>query len=461
MHNRNCIYFDFCGNEVEENASPEHAFPRRLMPREPRGQESPGIILEGYICNECNNKFGKLDEQVIKQSFVGWVHNEFETSANRGDSSFYHRAHHHFPPMRFLGERESGDFVVLVEPKDWITDENVFARKAAAPLPSQIILIRHDNPNLDADILKNSSPFVRQEGERDVYRGAQNRVVVFGPIAAKEYYSKPAEFMQKFLNKTASESFQIVHVPPGHEDSALRCEADNFIEFLENTGGATPIPGDESDFQLKSVIGLGTSDASRGIAKIAFHCFLYKIRQYRGDESTLDGTPIFDNIKAFIYNGDYRGRPIVDERPPNDDYTSFGENVAVVPSSNAKCNLLHIFSFYRSGTNIACVGEFYVGAHESSLFTVTLSGCDEDVLDMRFENELRIPYKVSSDHPMLKRILLPTSQDKHEIERGGYPGNPLPKILQPTDEDIARATIGDLSGEPIYNRIKSRLGGHR
>lgn len=450
---KKCIYFAYCGNEVEPD-SKEHAFPKNLMPQESRGHESPGIILEGYICRKCNNKFGELDEKVIRQSFIGWLHHEFETFEGRGSSSFYHKPHHDFPPLRILGVFKSND-LALLEPKDFILNEDVWVKKAADPMPSQIIVTRRNNMDSYADILDKNPDF--RTFEKDVYCVDQNRVVVFGPIALKGYYDKredrykrgyyykPDEFIQKFLTSVDGETFRVSYVPPDPDDP-VRSQADRFMEFLDNTGRRTELA---SAFQIRDVIKLGP-DTSRGIAKIAFHCFLYK-----NQERITGHEGMFEEIKAFIYNGDYTDKPLVVEHPPNDGYPSLGEH-AIAPSSNPKCNVQHIFSFFKNGVNIDCISGFYVGAMESSLFTVILSGGNEDLL-MEWIGDLRIPYEISRDHPLLERILHPTREITNEVERGVYPGNPQTKrIIHPSNIDIAEANRGDFSSDSLYEKIRYR-----
>lgn len=452
---KKCIYFAHCGNEAD---SVEHAIPENLMP--PGSHE---ILLEEHICEECNNGIcATLDEQVIRQSYVGWIHEDFETFEGRGSSSFYRKFHHNYPPLRFLGVFKSNR-LALLEPKDFMLKENVLAKKAAVPMPSHLIVTRHNKRDSYADMLNKSSVF--RYPEKDVHCVDQNRIVVFGPIALKGYYDKaekcdkpgyyhkPAEFERKFLDPVPGETLQVIYVPP-HPNDPVRSEADRFMEFLENTRRPELIPFDKSDLQIKDVI-LLSPDTSRGIAKIAFHCFLYKYQAwYDGREE------MFDDIKAFIYNGNSNDKPLVDERPPNDDYPSLGKHAAILPGSNAKCYIEHIFSFWGNGTNIVCISEFYVGTQESLLFTVVLSGCDENELEMRLLGGLRIPYEVSWDHPRLKRILRPTCEETNAVADGVYPGPPQTKrIIHPSNIDIAEAKRGDLSSNSLYERLRYRLSG--
>lgn len=436
-HNK-CIYFAYCKNDA--GRSQEHAYPDKLMP-----PNSAGVTINGIICQKCNNRLGKLDEQVIRQSSIGWLHNEFETFEDRGSSSFYHKAHHHYPPLRFLGVFKSNGFALL-EPKDFITDEDVLVMKAAASMPSQIIVNRMDSYE---DILNENPVFhpLEKDGhkEKDVYCVDQNRLMVFGPIALKGYYDKsgcyhkgyyhnPDEFIRKFLNNTKSETLRMSYTPPNPENPVLR-EAEIFIKFLEKTGRSELIPFDKSDLRPEEVI-LLSPDTSRGVAKIAFHCFLHKNqKRFTGHEE------MFDEIKAFIYNGDYSDKLLVAERPPYDDYPALGEQAAIAHSSNPKCNVEHLFRFFKNGANILCISEFYVGTRMSLLFTVILSGCDEDLLMEPFV-DFSIPYEVSRKNPLLKRIL------------PAVPGNPLSQIRYPTDNDILRAGVGDLTRSSLNNRIR-------
>lgn len=452
---KNCIYFAYCGNEAD---SVEHAIPENLMP--PGSRE---ILLEEHICEECNNGIcATLDEQVIRQSYVGWIHQDFEHSEGRGSDSFYHKFHHDFPPLRFLGVLDSGNFALVV-PADFTTDETILVKKAAAYMPSHLTVTRHNKTDSNVDILDKNSDF--RYSEKDVYR-VQDRLVVFGPIALKGYYDKreecykrgyyynPDEFVQKFLTSVDGETFRVNYVPPDPDDP-VRSQADRFMEFLDNTGRRTELgPFDESAFQIRDVIELGP-DTSRGIAKIAFHCFLYTYRtRYDGREE------IFDEIKDFIYNGNCN-KVLVDENPPNDEFPALGERAAMRPGSDERCYIEHIFSSWQNDENIVCISEFYVGTLESLLFTVILSGCDENKLEMYpLERLLQVPYEVSRENPRIKRIIHPTCEETDAVSDGTYPGNPQTKrIILPSDIDIAEANRGDLSSNSLYERLRYRLSG--
>lgn len=456
---KKCIYFAHCGNEAD---SVEHAIPENLMP-----QRSREIILEEHICEECNNGIcAKLDEKVIRQSYLGYIHQDFETFEDRGSASFHYKFHHDFPPLRFLGVLESGDFALMV-PAGFTTEneETILVKIAASYMPSHLIVTRHNKTDSDVDILDKNSNLKSSDfcySERDVYR-VQDRIVVFGPTALKGYhdkredrykrgyYYKPDEFIQKFLTSVDGETFRVSYVPPDPDDP-VRSQADRFMEFLDNTGRRTELaPFDESAFQIRDVLELGP-DTNRGIAKIAFHCFLYK---YQAWYDSRDG--MFDRIKAFIYNGDYKNDILVDERPPYDKYPSSGKHGAVRPGSNERCYIEHIFDFYANGENIICVCEFYVGTQESLIFTVILSGCDKNELPMHWLGDLRVPYEVSREHPRIKRILRPTCEETEAVADSNYPGYPRTRLHRPTDTVIRAARVGDLSSNSAYERLRYRL----
>lgn len=447
---KKCIYFAHCGNEAD---SVEHAIPENLMP--PGSHE---ILLEEHICEECNNGIcATLDEQVIRQSYVGWIHEDFETFEGRGSSSFYRKFHHNYPPLRFLGVFKSNR-LALLEPKDFMLEENLLMKKAAVPMPSHLIVTRHNNGDSFADILDKSSDFCYSE--KDVHRVDQNRIVVFGPVALKGYYDEaeecykpgyyhnPDEFIREFLDPVPSGNLQGIYVPPDPDDpddpdgSVCRA-ADNFMVFLENRG-LKSVPLDKSDLQIKDVM-LLSPDTSRGIAKIAFHCFLYTYRtRYDGREE------IFDEIKDFIYNGNCN-KVLVDEFP------ALGERAAMRPGSDERCYIEHIFSSWQNDQNIVCISEFYVGTLESLLFTVILAGCDENKLEMYpLERLLRVPYEVSRENPRIKRIIHPTCEETDAVSDGTYPGNPQTKrIILPSDIDIDLAEAS--RSNSFYERLRRRL----
>lgn len=443
---KKCIYFNFCGN-MAERRSQEHAYPKNLMP-----ENACGVTINGIVCMECNQRLGNvLDEPLLKQSYVGLTHNDFEVCAGLGDRSIYHQRRHGKPPMREFGEFNHS--ILILDPKHFVNDPNVLAHRFASPMPSQLILTRQNKTTSYEDILGivRQNPAYDDICEDDVYRLHSN-YLVFGPDATKRYYRNPAKFVEKFLKETTddSEIFQLLLVPPDPKDFELCCEEQHFKEFVKSAktvlGEYYTLPETIESYSGRAV---GATDYRRGIAKIAFHCLLHLYQKEREKKTTeekhlLTGNePIFNEIKAYIYNGDYRGRIPVVEAPPNDNYTPIGDRCVVRSGSDGDFMVEHIFNFFMNDKNIVCVIEFYVASKENCIFTIDLAGHDEFVKRTQHGN-LTIPYcVVSSDHPLLRRLIPPSSEEIAMANRGDYQHLLQPtRILSPTAREVAKVTCG-------------------
>lgn len=455
-----CIYFTHCGN-MAKRRSKEHAFPKQLMP-----PNSEGVTINGIVCTECNNKLGRsrdeardemsLDEILIKKSYVGVSHNDFEVSFGRGDSSIYLQARNEQPPLREFAVYNHA--IVIVKPGDFVENPNVLAYRLASPMPCQLILTQLSNTSSYEDVLAMASlhPAYNDVCEDDAYRLHPN-YLVFGPRAAKRYYRNPGKFVSKFLKTTSdSEYFQLRLIPPNREDSELRYNEKCFKKFITETSN-TQIGWhyEHPDETIQSISGelVGVPDYRRSIAKIAFHCFLYFCEEKRKEKKETEkiptgNEPIFDEIKAYIHKGDYSGRIPVIETPPYKDYMSPGNRRIVRNAGKTERMVEHCFAFFINETNAVCVVEFYVGTKVNSIFTIDLAGRDED-FEIIQGGVLTIPYcVVSPNHPLLNQIIPATDEEIAMAENGEFQRLRQPtKILYPTPQNVAKATCG------LYERI--------
>ena len=397
MRNRNCIYCGakFTGKRSKHAVSKEHAFPKGLMQ-----PNADGWTLTSHVCRQCNSELGELDDVITSQSEIGLIHNEFECSQSRGKPSFYNEVRYGNPPLRIFGNLVGDDnHLVIIEPRGSTNFKDIGQVRTVGPMPSQIILTQWDSDTtLKAIVEENRFGFdVRISSvhkENDVYQIGPH-VHVFGPIAAKHYYDNPSEFACRYLNADMPEKALTFLLP---EDSELLSKAKNFGQFI----GKSELTQERIEPgwlpQNHEIVIVGHADYFRGIAKIAFHCYLYRNQnRYTGKE------PMFDEIKAFIHKGE-RDSSLV-EKGVSSEYTPLSEHAVVLPGG---CEIAHVLRFLENGDNIVCIIEFFIGAQASSAFSTILAGCYEESLLVEV-NRWKIPYKVLPNHPMLKRIVNPSN----------------------------------------------------
>lgn len=412
MRNDNCIY---CGTKLKKKhtQSKEHVFPDGL-----RQEDAEGFTLNWTICQRCNNKFGKeLDRVIISQSEIGLIHHEFECSLihnelggsqSRDKSSFYHEIRYGSPPLRIFANLVDGDNPpMIIAPTGFTEFKDVAAVRTICPMSPQIILRQGDSETSYKTIVSESrSGFdVSKTSVDDVYCIGPN-VHVFGPIAAKRYYCNPGEFADKYL-ETNTPKKALWLVIPDSQDSRLLSDTENFERFFAESTKESTTVWNESRWipQNHKIVMLEHADYSRGIAKIAFHCYLYRNWEGYNRNAYTGAEPIFEGIKAFIHKDEVNTNPV--KKGPPRGYIPLGEDAVVLPGGR---EIAHVLRFLENGNNIVCIIEFFVGTHASLTFSVALAGCYEET---RFDNRDEvdcwiIPYKVLPKHAMLKRIVNPS-----------------------------------------------------
>ena len=127
-------------------------------------------------------------------------------------------------------------------------------------------------------------------------------------------------------------------------------------------------------------------DFVRGIAKVAFHCFLYHYPEFTGHES------IFDNIKEFIYTGAH-----------NQFVAGYKNSETENPVYNSTKHL-HGVGFFVQGEDIGCRIAFFTGLLSSQFsYQITLAG-DPDNSTPSCDRAGYIPFSVHPESPMKRRI---------------------------------------------------------
>ena len=388
-----CIY---CKEEKDLNR--EHAFPESLLQK-----GVPGWTINNHLCVTCNSNLGKLDVALSKRSHIAFVWDQLQREL--GDkteglhASIYHKRVIGIDPTRlFLSNPVYDDHIALHEFKE-VNDGTINSAYTVDILQPQIILTQyaegHTSKKIVAENLEkfhtagSSEDIIDYDAQEGIYCILGN-THIFPPQAAWRFFSKVEEFKSKFMKDFPRTRYdlRVIHPEEGKGwnianafFNSLKGETKEIIE-AEKLEEPAMFAGPLQAIPDQDAIPYFT----RGVAKVAFHCFLYHYPEFTGHES------IFDKIKEFIYTG-----------TPNQFVSGFKISEFENPVYDSTTHF-HGVGFYVRGGDIGCRINFFRGLLPNSFsYQITLAG-DPDSSVLSCDRVEYIPFSVHSESPMKRRI---------------------------------------------------------
>ena len=259
-----CIY---CAHEAE---SREHWIPRGL------GTFRGNTTLADQVCEDCNNRLGRLDEELMRTGFTGFQRALLGVRGRHGTSGvspFQYRAMQAGQPTTMMMPALGRNHQIQGEA---YTDEE--GRPSARPI-RQVVLRMPDGS-------MQSVPFPRGWTADRLRTAVVNRGLEAGTL--EEVYLEDDEV---FADQEAPHALGI---------RALLSSVFG-DEFSAQVYGGS---GERTQNRLAMVAGINTTYL-RAVAKVAFHYFLWACPILRGDD------PAFAEIRAFISDGTGNWRELV------------------------------------------------------------------------------------------------------------------------------------------------------
>ena len=395
MKKGKCIY---CKKEKDLNE--EHAFPKHLLQK--------GVcewVIDKHLCVTCNSRLAKLDASLIKEPTIAFtsdrIQDELGNKTQTLHSSIYHKKAVGINPVRlFTVDPLYGNRILLheiVTVRDDI-DGPIDSRTALRP---QMILMQYPEGQNSAEIItENCEKFnivnldeniiLNYDGQEEIYCIFGN-TYIFPPKTTERFFRKAAEFKSKFMRDVPRIQYDLTVIYP--KKGGHRCAAETFCESLK--AGTKEIIEDEKIPNPKSVTQLievrGDQKAipviARGIAKIAFHCFLYHYPKFSGHES------IFDDIREFIYTGS------------SNRFVTQWQNTETENCIYDSTKHFHIIDYFVQKDDIGCRIDFFTGLQNPPIsYQVILTGKPENLNPSPGRTEC-IPFYVHPKSQMKKRIL--------------------------------------------------------
>ena len=390
-----CIY---C--KQNKNLNREHAFPKSLLQK-----GAPGWTIKKHVCVDCNSKLAQLDAAVIKEPAIAFtldrIQDELGNRTQTLHSAIYHKKAVGTNPVRLFAIDPLYDNHILLHEIATVSDDidgPIDSRKALRP---QMILMQYpDGQNSEEIIAENCEKFNTVNLDENIipnYDGHEEIYCIFGntyifpPKVTERFFRKAAEFKSKFIKDLPRIQYDLTVIFP--KKGSRRRAAEFFCESLE--AGTKEIIEDEEISNPKSVTQLievrGDRKAmpviARGIAKIAFHCFLYHYPKFSGHE------PIFDDIREFIFTGS-PNRFVGGRKNPG------AENFVYESHKH-----LHGICFFLQNDDIGCQIDLFTGLQTPLVsYQVILAG-EPDKSNPSPSRAVYIPFHVHPKSQMKKRIL--------------------------------------------------------
>ena len=391
-----CIY---C--KQYKNLNKEHAFPKFLLQK-----GAPGWTIKQHVCVTCNSKLAKLDAILIKEPTIAFtsdrIQDELGNKTQTLHSSIYHKKAVGVNPVRLFAIDPLYDNHILLHEIATVSDDIDGPIDSRTTLRPQMILMQYPEGQNSAEIIaENCEKFntvnldeniiPNYDGQEEIYYIFGN-TYIFSPKATERFFRKAAEFKSKFMRDLPRIQYDLTVIFP--KKGWHRRAAETFCESLE--AGTKEIIEDEEIPNPKSVTQLievrGDQKAipviARGIAKIAFHCFLYHYPKFSGHES------IFDDIREFIYT------------ESSNRFVTQWKNTETENCIYDSTKHFHIICYFVQKDDIGCRIDFFTGLRNPPVsYQIILAG-QPDILN---PNPSRIEYMPFCVHPqsqMKKRILL-------------------------------------------------------
>ena len=400
-----CIY---CKEEKDLNR--EHAFPQSLLQK-----GVPGWTINNHLCVTCNSYLGKLDVVLSKRSHIAFVWDRLQRELGIRDEglhdSIYHKRTSGIDPIRlFLPNPVYDDHIALHEFKA-DSDGTINSAYSVDILKPQIILTQYaDGQTGKKVVAENLEKFntaglnediINYDAQEGIYCILGN-TYIFPPRAAWRFLRKVEEFKSKFMKDFPHTRYDLRVIYP-RDDRGLNIVSTFYNSLQGETKDIIEAEKLEKPAMFeRSLQAIPDQDAiphfARGIAKVAFHCFLYHYPEFTGHES------IFDNIREFIYTG-----------APSQFVAGCKNSETENPVYDSDKHL-HGVGFFVQGEDIGCRIDFFTGLVPNSFsYQVALAG-NPDISTPSCDRVGYISYSVHPKSPMKRRI---------------FPGSDLKIIKEP------------------------------
>ena len=301
-----CIY---CPNEAN---SREHWIPRGL------GSFRGYTPLLNEVCNHCNNRLGRLDEELLKTGFTGFQRALHGVQGRHGPSKvspFQYNVMQADQPMKMMMPVPGREHQILAEA---YKDEE--GRPSARPI-RQVVLKMPDGS-------MECVPFPRAWSADQLRAAVTNRRLEAGTV--DEVYLEEDEVITDQETPHALEIRTLLSSVFGPKFRAL-----TYAGYGERTQN-----------RLAMVAGVSTTYL-RAVAKVAFHYFLWACRTLRGNDLA------FAEIRAFIYSGNGDALDFVELNAP--------QFIPTLQQGNLPQRTSHFFHSALTRDEATVFVQFFVG----------------------------------------------------------------------------------------------------
>ena len=389
-----CIY---CKEEKDLNR--EHAFPESLLQK-----GTPEWIIDKHLCKTCNSDLAKLDAVLSKRSPLAYIRDRIQDGLGHKDktlhASIYHKRAGGINPVRlFLPNPVYDDHIILHEFKVESdgTSDSVYSVRALQP---QIILTQYTEgqtgerviaENLEKfNTISSDEDFITNYDEREDVYFIFGNTYVFSPKASERFFNRAEDFKSIYMKDFRQIRYDLLVIFP--EKSRYQGAAKAFYDSLEAEAKeiVEPEKFQNPDVFTRSIQAVSDPKSIpeffRGVAKTAFHCFLYHYPKFSGHE------PIFAEIRDFIYTG-----------TPN-KFVAQCRNTETADLVYDSTEHLHVFYFFIQGNDIGCRIDFFTGLLPNQFsYQVTLAGNPEKS-HPTYDRVESVPFSVHPESQIKKRI---------------------------------------------------------
>lgn len=399
----------------------EHAFPKSLLHNcAPLNKCAPEWVIH-KLCVECNgSQLGKLDDILATKSLMAFiwriVKNQWKAENNNEsqNATFYDaKGYNGILPVRLFYPDQLYDNLIILNEEMGTCAPGLSPTLLSRARVPQVVLIQYTEGQTAEQLIgENCEKWASGDislTESDECKGVYiicDNSYVFDPQATKYFIAgrdKEQEFVAKFMKKRENFRFYLRALFPDNPSDAGKLNG-----FCTRLKASTKVEIEAKRFDPKaSAESYVMVDADkkaipyikRGIAKLAFHCFLYWYREFSGHE------PMFEEIRSFIKkNGNHQ--------------TSAGEDFVTglnlprnyVWSSNEH---FHILRFCVNRGNIICQIAFFTGlwlgapnsdTPEPLSAEIILAG-DSEKARRGNPEERRVPFYVHGKSQLKRRIM--------------------------------------------------------
>ena len=408
MKKGRCIY---C--KTDKDLNEEHAFPKCLLQKGVRAW-----IIDKHLCATCNSRLAELDAILKKEPTIAFtldrIQDELGNKTQKLHSSIYHKKAVGVNPVRLFAIDPLYYNHILLHEIATVSDDIDGPIDSRTALRPQMILIQYSDGQNSAEIIaENSEKFntvnldenitLNYDEQEEVYCIFGN-TYIFPPKTTERFFKNAAEFKSKFMRDLPRSQYDLTVIFP--KKGGHRRAAEAFCESL-NAGTKEikedkEIPNPKSVTQLIQVRGdqKAMPDIARGVAKIAFHCFLYHYPKFSGHES------IFGDIRNFIYTGS------------SNRFVTQWQNTEAENCIYDSTEHFHIIDYFVQKDDIGCRIDFFTGLQNPPVsYQVILTGKPENLNPSPSRTE-SIPFYVHPKSQMKKRIL--TVENLGTIQRPSW-----------------------------------------